>query len=519
MGRAVNRAGKIAVALVAVGSLAVAGRYAVRAFLASPTGETFVSRSSAILSPGPLADVHRDLAGTAECTDCHGAMSRIGNEKCVTCHAAVGDRIAAKTGFHGTALTGECATCHVDHRAKLIDFDPSAFNHRLSTFPLEGAHAGLACARCHERPSPRSPRVAVRMQWIDIAHESCETCHADPHGGALTAGGKTCVSCHDQVRWTGRDLAFHHNQDTRFPLRGAHVNVSCEKCHAPPAGKALAAADFARAPVSCAGCHEDPHAGQFADASCAACHREDSFGSRDLFFRHSDVATFPLTGAHAAVECAKCHAPAKPVRWRGASTECASCHADPHAGTLAPKSCTDCHDTSAWNGDHLRFDHARDSRFALDAVHAALACAACHATRAYRPAATDCAGCHQRAVDELAGRLSVAGSIEQREPSPHDGLVECVRCHDTSRPRESPADLAQKCAGCHTPRYAALQLQQRALLATLIDDARRRLDDPAVPPERRARLLVDLSAVEAAGGHDHAAAEARAREILEAAGH
>ncbi len=582
----------------------------VRALLERPAVARAVTRSAGFLEPGPLADVHRDLDGTGRCTNCHDAASPIDDSKCLACHSEIGDRARDHAGYHGIEFTGQCAECHRDHRGSLIDFDRASFNHRRALFALEGKHADVACEKCHERESPRSPRVPKRMTWIGVPHAECTACHDDPHHGSLTdakhectschdqtawvardltfrhdrdtdfplvgahatlacekchvppptgagrladaafvgtartcagchedphrgalsANGRDCTACHDQTTWNGRDLSFRHDRDTTFPLRGAHADVACEKCHVPPAAGKLAAAEFVSVSTSCASCHADPHAGQFGAERCDACHRESGFRGRDLTFRHEDVASFPLTGAHAAVECAKCHksaaadvAPSGPtgaadvarVVYRGTPTDCASCHTDPHAGSLAPKSCTACHETAAWTGAALRFDHARDARFALDAVHADLSCVKCHATKAYRPTPTECAACHTTEANDLAGRVTIGGREVEWTPSPHAGVIECRQCHDTTRSAETAEDLAEKCAACHNPRYAKLFADQRATIVALVAEARAGLATDRSDAADRTRQ--ELDAVHRVAAHDHAAAEERVRAILNAA--
>jgi hypothetical protein len=92
-------------------------------------------------------------------------------------------------------------------------------------------------------------------------------------------------------------------------------------------------------------------------------------------------------------------------------TSCADCHADPHVGQFASAGRTDCArchtNTNAF--DVPGFDHAKDTRFALDAQHARLACSACHHTTQlpgglttvrYKPLGTACIDCH---AAELGG--------------------------------------------------------------------------------------------------------------------
>ena len=57
-------------------------------------------------------------------------------------------------------------------------------------------------------------------------------------------------------------------------------------------------------------------------------------------FKHS----FLIDGAHAKIECAKCHANGKYV---GAARDCVACHHDPHNNKFGLQ-CATCHTTNAW---------------------------------------------------------------------------------------------------------------------------------------------------------------------------
>jgi hypothetical protein len=125
-------------------------------------------------------------------------------------------------------------------------------------------------------------------------------------------------------------------------------------------------------------------------------------------FDHA-TTRFPLEAAHARLECASCHraegAAVTSVPLGGLPLSCAGCHRDVHGGQLASDgagaACDRCHGADHW-APAARFDHDRDSRFALVGAHRDAPCAACHrvemrdgtALTRYRPLATGCADCH-----------------------------------------------------------------------------------------------------------------------------
>src|SRR5207245_2615841 len=105
-------------------------------------------------------------------------------------------------------------------------------------------------------------------------------CHADPHGGRLTAkGGRArqaaCAACHgtESFRPSTVDVATHAAY--AFPLEGAHGAVPCDGCHKEikesRAGSSLLLLRGGAAPVTfaikdrrCEACHQNPHGTQFA---------------------------------------------------------------------------------------------------------------------------------------------------------------------------------------------------------------------------------------------------------------
>ncbi len=91
---------------------------------------------------------------------------------------------------------------------------------------------------------------------------------------------------------------------------------------------------FKGAGAECAGCHRDPHAGQFAAANgrtaCERCHATDSLQATR--FVHSRDSRYPLDGAHARLACGSCHKPevanaVRVVRYKPLPVTCAGCHA------------------------------------------------------------------------------------------------------------------------------------------------------------------------------------------------
>jgi hypothetical protein len=359
-------------------------------------------------TPYPLTGRHATVA----CERCHNARQpdpkrpaesyrvfRVAaGRECASCHADV----------HKARLGTNCASCHNTfgwRQAKTVGFD-----HGRTGYPLAGRHAAVACEKCH---TPGQP--------LRVKHERCSDCHRDSHGGELVrrADGGRCESCHDVQTFRPARYGTEDHAKTAYPLRGAHLAIACDECHRPSAAagarQAAATRQAAVVPLKltaarCSDCHRDPHRGETAatagGSTCEACHRVESW--RDVGFDHARTR-YPLSGRHAQVTCARCHARAEGVEparlaFKGAATECAACHRDPHDGQFAQgarrTACERCHATDSLKA--TRFAHDRDTRYKLDGAHVRLACATCHKPEVragrpfvrYKPLPLTCTGCH-----------------------------------------------------------------------------------------------------------------------------
>ena len=186
-----------------------------------------------------------------------------------------------------------------------------------------------------------------------------------------------------------------------------------------------------------------------------------------------------LTRPHAALEgvgkCLSCHTAGQRV----SAEKCLGCH-QPVALRIARKTgvhrrvttdCVTCHvEHTGLNGE-LRpfnpgtFNHATETRFALDGLHAPLRtnCAACHKTRSFLTVSATCASCH---TDPHKGRLGSNCSTchsttarfatartsfnHARTDFPLTGAhtrAACGACHKTA----TFSDVAfSSCTNCHT---------------------------------------------------------------------
>jgi hypothetical protein len=231
---------------------------------------------------------------------------------------------------------GDCGICHVTDGWDVIREDFS-FDHEAETgHALEGAHTTAACLRCH---NDRGPVTAYLSR-------GCGGCHPDPHASAL---GLDCQNCHGQLDWTPTGLIAEHAR-TRFHLVAAHAVAPCESCHLQ-----AAIGQYRGAPLQCEFCHQrnlaratsPNHTANGWTTNCERCHTPTGWAGSD--FEHY---FFPLTGAHATLDCGLCHTGGT---FQGLSSDCYACHSadfprgPDHVPLNFPQNCEQCHNTTAWS--------------------------------------------------------------------------------------------------------------------------------------------------------------------------
>jgi hypothetical protein len=424
------------------------------------------------ISPGPLSHAHQDLDGIAHCSSCHDFGVGARRFKCLECHVEIQRRVTAGTGFHARSYRSssnetDCARCHVEHnggRIALVKLNTSQFDHAAETgYTLEGAHAALACARCHNAAKiPAGVRREIKVKdlnrsFLGLPHD-CATCHQDPHGGEL---GTQCTGCHNQATWRPAP-GFSHTR-AQFKLTGAHTALSCEKCHTAKGGQK---------PVhfkgvlfsSCRSCHMDPHKGAFQEAkfagACENCHTTGGWKTNrpGAKFAH-ETTPFPLRGKHADLSCSRCHVDAdfhRPI----AHERCMSCHEDKHKGQFATRAagsdCASCHNETAFRPALYTRQMHDTAAFRLEGKHQSLACEKCHPVEngavRFKSGKLRCADCH---ADQHNGQFA-------KQPY----LNQCEKCHsangfqtpsfDVARHNQTTFALAgahatTACKNCHKP--------------------------------------------------------------------
>lgn len=253
---------------------------------------------------------------TVDCRKCHVSdrmTDPVAHNTCASCHKDYHNNEFAANG-----ISPDCAQCHT-----VDGFSGSLFTleqHAKTSFPLDGGHAATPCIACHVKQE--------KWTFRNIG-KRCVDCHQDVHAGTLDAKWypeQDCALCHATSGWI--DNRFDHSK-TAFPLAGAHMEQACSACHLRegvfPYGQ------FKGLASSCATCHDDVHAQQFARSGatdCARCHRFEDW--KIPSFDH-DRTAFRLEGKHASVDCNACHKPQlidgkQVVQYQLNRFECIDCH-------------------------------------------------------------------------------------------------------------------------------------------------------------------------------------------------
>ena len=353
------------------------------------------------LSPGELSEAHAHLEGLSNCTKCHVLNQKVSNEKCLECHTMLKQRIEAGKGYHSSNdIAGKaCIICHSEHHGRkfeMIRFDTTQFNHMLTGYRLEGAHARVSCAECHTDEHIPNPEVRKLRRTFLGLQTDCLNCHEDFHRNSLPAN---CLECHSYETFKQAPNFNHDKAD--FILKGKHREVACEKCHLQENEQGKSSMVFKGLEFSnCTDCHTDVHQNKFGQ-DCRSCHTENSF--HEIIgmntFDHGRTG-YPLEGKHRYVACEKCHPSAYSDPLPHA--RCMDCHTDFHEGQLQRSDylpdCSACHTVQGFRPAQFTVEDHQRGDFQLEGAHLATPCFSCHKKQEkwqFRNIGLLCADCHE----------------------------------------------------------------------------------------------------------------------------
>ncbi|MFB3813540.1 MAG: cytochrome c3 family protein [Terriglobales bacterium] len=385
----------------------------------------------------PLRGMHQGVT----CHQCHTRMVFTNIAKtCSECHADI----------HRGQFGARCQECHTVNGWQV---SVKEIKQHINRFPLVGAHAAVECASCH--------KGAASGQFAGLSTD-CFSCHSSDFQTAVfdhRAAGlpPACVACHSVDTWLG--AKFDHGRFTGFALTGMHASLDCMACHT--SGR------YVKASADCFSCHarefdstaNPNHVQAQFPHDCGLCHSTATW--QGATFDHASVG-FPLTGAHATLQCVQCHSSG----YTRTSTDCASCHLNDYNGTTNPNhklsnfptNCAICHTTTAWQP--ASFDHSK-TRFPLTGAHTTVQCAQCHAGGRYTGTPTNCDACHLNEYNSTTNPNHKAAGFP----------TDCSICHSTTSWAGATFDHTKtgfpltgahatlQCAACHTSGYTGTSAQ------------------------------------------------------------
>jgi hypothetical protein len=263
----------------------------------------------------PLLGAHR----TADCSVCHKSASLLRFEplgiQCYDCHQADYQAATAPNHVQGN-FSKDCIKCH---GVNSLTWNSTNVDH--SFFPLTLGHA-IDCSKCHTNGGFSGLSMDCVSCHISNYNNSTNPNHSTNHFPT------TCGDCHTtNPGWKPATFTIHNNY---FVLTGAHVTISCDKCHNGNYSTVL--------PQTCVGCHQTdynntnnpPHATSQFGTDCQTCHNTTAW--IPATFDH-DGKYFPIYSGHHAgtwTLCSDCHT--NPSNY--AIFDCISCHAHSNQGQV-----------------------------------------------------------------------------------------------------------------------------------------------------------------------------------------
>jgi len=469
-------------------------------------------------------DEHRKQLGS-QCQNCHDEIdwkkaTKFDHQKtefaiggshqkvaCEKCHRKERDEASFFVKYKGYEFQ-RCESCHSDVHKGQFDQDCSSchdekswakvprFNHDLTSYRLTGAHAKAMCSGCH-----KEKKGTVQFKGLKV--NKCQDCHDDSHEGRL---GADCGKCHDTSSWRKYNTAQFDHAQTRYPLKGLHRQVSCDKCHQPR--KKTISYD------RCGSCHRDVHMGEldhFGKGQCSTCHDENGFLPARFTVKDHNKSDFQLGGAHLATPCSSCHNKTNSDKWpyfsqsfKFKTKHCSGCHKSPHVDETFERllasqgdpafqedisrsnkdhlqlqkdlvgDCNGCHVDEAWS--EISFNHTRQTKFELTGQHLKTPCSKCHwedthgdtksESLIFTPLKMNCQSCHKdphlsqfqdkkceschvttdwyaEKFDHSSARFKLDGA--------HSGIA-CNKCHQQMQIGEAVIQyvpIPHRCEDCH----------------------------------------------------------------------
>jgi len=278
----------------------------------------------------PLIGQHAEI----DCRLCHKSLvfTDAGTE-CNDCHADI----------HQATTGSDCSRCHTP-----VSWLVSNINeiHRMSRFPLLGAHRTADCGDCHK---------SENQARFDVQGVNCIDCHRNDYNSttipnhAQAGFSEDCSQCHpvNSFNWTG--AGFNHNF---FPLTLGHSTPACADCHT--------GGNYNTTSSDCYSCHQSDYTGASNPnhqtlgflTTCNSCHSTQP-GWKPATFTQHDNQSFPIySGKH-----------------KGKWDSCTDCHTN--TASYSQFTCLSCHEH---NQTDMNKEHQGESGYS----YTSSACLNCH---------------------------------------------------------------------------------------------------------------------------------------------
>ncbi len=376
------------------------------------------------------------------CQSCHQTLKfSITKTECNDCH----------TDIHQNTVSLDCKQCHNSSSWLVSDIDNI---HRMSRFPLLGAHKFADCQECH---------ASVKNLIFEQIGVECIDCHINNFQATVSpnhieAGfSKDCEECHQvsDVQWSGALIAHDF-----FPLTSGHKISNCFDCHTQNTFEGLN--------QDCKTCHQthydsatkpDHKAASFS-TDCQECHTTHPGWKPASFSQHDNF--FQLLGAHKIIEndCAKCHT----TGYSNTPNQCYDCHKINYDGTTNPvhksagfgTDCESCHNSTDWVPATFDHDNQFFPIYSGEHNNEWNACSDCH-TNSSNYQVFECTTCHEHDQNKMDDEHNdVNGYVYES--------TACLACHPTGSEDDgfnhsstsfplNGAHISTDCAQCHSDGY------------------------------------------------------------------
>jgi len=163
-------------------------------------------------------------------------------ERCVDCHENVHKGDLDEKYYPKQS----CEYCHVAE-----SWEENRFDHSLTDFALQGAHARQKCVACHKENDSSLAGGPVGFAGLAAA---CSGCHKTVHGRQFERDGTTdCARCHGFEQW---NISNFNHDNTAFKLEGRHAEIECGACHKPFEKNGETFTQYKFESFECVACHQ-----------------------------------------------------------------------------------------------------------------------------------------------------------------------------------------------------------------------------------------------------------------------